>query len=79
MGSKRQVALEAFFTIVFISDIVVGSKCVKFVVGFTSKVSRGQLILSVEVAKVAREVLIVAILEIKKSLNICAIDFGSEY
>ena len=47
--------------------------------GFTSNVSRGQLILSVEVAKVTREVLIVAILEIKKSLKNFAIDFGSEY
>ena len=79
IGSKRQVALEAFFSIVFISDIVVGSKCVNLVVGVTSKVSRGQWISSVEVAKVAREVLMVAILEIKKSLKICAIDLGSEY
>ena len=36
MGSKRQVFLEAMF-IVFISDIVVGSKCVNFVVAVTSK------------------------------------------
>ena len=47
------MALEAFFTILFISDIVVGSKCVNSVVGATSKVAIGPLTLSVEVAKVA--------------------------
>ena len=53
IGSTRQVDLQAFFTIILISDNIVGSKCVDFVVCVTSQVSKGQLI-SVEVAKGAK-------------------------